>query len=84
MTKEYEMSRFIHLPNRYVVCFQLSLNPKTLNEPGVLRRLMEFFMERNISIVHFKLSRLEPGKAIDVSIFADMTNSRDKRTKRGI
>ena len=46
--------------------------------------LMEFFMERNISIVHFKLSRLEPGKAIDVSIFADMTNSRDKRTKRGI
>lgn len=78
MTKEYEMGRFIHLPNRYVVCFQLSLSPKTLNEPGVLRRLMEFFMERDISIVHFKLSRPEPGKAIDVSIFADMTNSRDK------
>lgn len=77
LTKEYEMGRFVHLPNRYVVCFQLSLKPKTLNEPGVLKRLTELFTELNIPIVHFKLSRLEPGKVIEVSIFVDMTDSRD-------
>jgi len=73
MSEPYEVGRFTYLPGRYVACFHVVLVPYALEKPEMLASLLKVFAGKKISIVHFKLSRPEPGRRVVASIFVDLT-----------
>jgi len=77
VTEPYEVGRFVHLPDRYIVCFHVSLSPYALNMPGILAELLAVFADRDVPIVHFKLSRPRPGRPVNTSIFTDLTGKEE-------
>lgn len=74
MSEPYEVGRFTYLPGRYVVCFHVVLVPYALEKPEMLASLLKVFAGKTVSIVHFKLSRPEPGRRVIASIFVDLTD----------
>ena len=71
----YEVGRFVYLPNHNPIGFLIKLAPEALETHGILERITHVFASRNISILHFKMSRPVPGKPLYMLLFADVWNS---------
>jgi len=71
----YEVGRFVHLPGHNPVGFLIKLAPEALEAHGILEGITHVFASRNISILHFKMSRPVPGKPLFMLLFADVWNS---------
>ena len=73
----YEVGRYVHLPGHHPVGFLIELLPEALTMHGVLKEISHIFTLRNISILHFKMSRPILGKPIYILLFADIEDERD-------
>jgi len=71
----YEIGRFVYLPGHNPIGFLIRLSPMALETHGILEKITHVFASRNISILHFKMSRPVPGKPLYMLLFADVWNS---------
>ncbi len=68
----YEVGRYVYLPGHNPFGFFIKLSPKALVTYGIMEAIAHVFASRNISILHFKMSRPIPGKPLYFLIFADI------------
>jgi len=77
MVKHHGRSGLTHSTDRHIYGFHVSFPPNTLQTPGVLLSVLKFFTDHNIPIVHFSLSKPQPGGDIEALIFTDLTGLDD-------
>ncbi|MCD6208986.1 MAG: hypothetical protein J7J67_02220 [Thermoproteales archaeon] len=70
--RRYEIGRYVSLPSTLPYFFEITLNPKTLKQSGILAQILEIFKNENIPIVQLKVSTVSPGQPIRILIAVDM------------
>lgn len=70
--KRYEIGRFVSLFSTSPYFFEITLNPKTLKQSGILAQILDVFRDENIPILQLKISTISPEHPIRILIAADM------------
>jgi len=75
--KAFEIGYSVYIPGKYVVCLHVSLNSKGLEKPEILASIFNVFAEFKIPVVSVKMPTPKPGENVELSVFADLTKSRN-------
>jgi len=75
--KTFEIGYFVYIPGRYVVCLHISLSSKGFCRPDMLASIFNVFAELNVPIVSIKIPKPGLSENAELSVFADLTESRN-------
>ncbi len=71
-TSEYEIGRFVYLPNTKPYFFEVILRYEAVSKVGILASILDEFRERDIPILQLKVSSPYPEKPIRILLATDM------------
>ena len=70
--RPYEVGRFIHLPSATPYFFEIILKPETLQQVGILSKILSVIVNELAPVLQLKVSTPIPGRAIRVLLAADL------------
>lgn len=76
--KPYKIDSFHHFPNKDVIGFYFTLEPKAIDVPGVIINLLTVFSANDIPILGFDISQVKPNTPFEGFVYVDLTGKQVK------